>query len=147
MDAIKSLSHAFDPSWIAFSNDDPFLPLTFTTPTTNPCQQILCLPIAMPEPVGATLEPGLGARFTIPMLLKDPRRYLQTPVTLRVTEPLPIPVTTLVPQHRLHDVRCRTCVIHSTNTGTREGAQSIVFDLSSRANTDVVVLDFQTTDR
>ncbi len=86
-DKIEALAVAFDPDTIAwtYGNENMFLPLTFSTPTTDTATypsgfmscQYLCIPAAMPEPVISDTANGTSATFKIDLLLRDPRRYLQ----------------------------------------------------------------------
>jgi len=147
-DTIKALANAFDPSNIAWNNDDMFLPLTFTTVETTPvASKFLMVPIERPEPLLANTGLGYGARFSIPMLARDPRRYAQTAISRTGAGAL----TNSVGNYRSWPTITFTmsgagnASFTVGNTGTRQGAKSIIFDLSGRVNTQAITLDFDRT--
>jgi hypothetical protein len=89
-DKMKGLASACDPALIAYNNPtDSFLALDFSVPTTDTTTYATGLvpsryyarPMRLPEPVVSSYT-GLSAMFTIDFLMRDPRRYLQTAVTL-----------------------------------------------------------------
>lgn len=90
-DNIKALASATDPSKIAFYNaTDYFLPLTFSTPTRDTANyasglatsQYIGIPIRMIEPQMSVAGDGLSAAWELNLLLREPKRFLQTVTTV-----------------------------------------------------------------
>lgn len=87
-DKIKALANAFDPAAIGFRNSNPFLAFDFSVPTTDTGNyasglvpsRYYALPMRIPDPV-IDYAVGRTASFDIVLLMKDPRRYLQTATT------------------------------------------------------------------
>jgi hypothetical protein len=151
-DREEVLCNAFDPGAIAWENDDPFLlPLTFSVPTADTAtfptgyipSKYLAVPIRMPEPIDADAS-GLSARFAIPMLLRDPRRYHATVLSRAGDGTL---------ANTLADYRSYATITFTmsaaghasftaANTATRQGALSLVLDLSGRSAAQAITVDF-----
>lgn len=152
-DRIKAFSHAFDPGWIAYANSDPFLPLTFSVPTTDTtnfptglaASKVFVLPIETPMP-SETHPQSRDARFRLTLLQKDPKRYLQTPVTHNSgTLSNPAADTTSWPTLSF----TMSGAGHASFTATRAAgawyggaAQPLVLDLSGRSAGQVITVDF-----
>lgn len=149
-DKIEAFAEAFDGDKIRFNNaSNPFLPLTFTTLTTDttnyPSGQMACKYLAMP---GAIFEPVVGgkgytARISMPMLLRDPRRYLVAQSTKTGAG-----TTTNLggfrswPTLTITMAGAGSATYRITNTATTN-TTILTLDLSGRANADVVVVDFE----
>ena len=90
-DNVKALAAATDPSKIAFQNPtDYFLPLTFSTPTRDTANyatglatsKYVGIPIRMIEPQFSVANDGLSAAWELNLLLREPKRFLQTATTV-----------------------------------------------------------------
>ena len=90
-DNIKALASASDPSKIAFQNPTAyFLDLTFSTPTRDTSNYVTGLaaskytgiPIRMIEPQMSVVGDGLSAAWELNLLLREPKRFLQTATTV-----------------------------------------------------------------
>ena len=88
-DKIKALANAFDPAKIGHDNaSNPFLAFDFDVPTTDTANyatglvpsRYYALPMRVPDPV-IDYAVGYTASFDIVLLMRDPRRYLQTAAT------------------------------------------------------------------
>lgn len=149
-DKIEAMAAAFDPDTITFNHAaDPFLAMTFktlTTDTTNfPGGQMfskyLCLPGAVYEPVVGSK--GFTAAIRMPMLMKDPRRYLVTQASktgagtaTNIGDFRSWPTLTITM------AGAGSATYQFTNTATINTTH-LVLALNGLANLDVVVVDFE----
>lgn len=152
-DKMKALAAAFDPAKASHLNPSTlgYLAYDFSVPTldtTNyasgfvPSRYYLRAR-SMVEPVISDAS-GLNAKFTLDLVARDPRRYLQTTSSRTATGALDNsladyrswPTLTL----NMSGAGSATCTI--TNT-TSLGAKSLVLNLSGTVNTDVIVVDFE----
>lgn len=151
-DRVEALSEAFDPGRIAFDNTDPFLPLTFSVPTTDTANfptglaasKVFAMPTEVPIPTVAQSGNGLSARFRLTLLAKDPRRYLQTPVTLSNAGTLSVPAGAYPSYPTLTFTMSGAghAAFTIQNVSTVQGTKSLVLDLSGRSNTQAITVDF-----
>lgn len=90
-DNVRDLAKATDPARIRFQNPtDPFLALTFSTPTRDTSNfanglaacKYVGIPLRMVEPALSIAGQGLSAQWQLDFLLKEPKRFLQTASTL-----------------------------------------------------------------
>ncbi len=148
-DRIEDLAVAFDPDNIAwfYGDADMFLPLTFSTPTLDtvnyPTGLMACeyfaIPAAMPEPV---IGPeGQSATFHVDMLMRDPRRYLQTTDSLVGNGTI-----TNIGDFRSWPTISATVTGHGSATFTvavtgTQGTNTLVLDLSSNTGTTSLSID------
>lgn len=150
-DYVRALCSAFDPGRVAFNNDDPFLPLTYALPTadttTYPSGTIALKVFVMPTevPLTTTAQAGLGMsnRFRVTLIAKDPRSYLQTPVTRTDAGVLTYP--TAYPSYptitfSMSGAGATNWTV--TNTSSRQGTKSLVLDLSGRSAGQAITVDF-----
>lgn len=150
-DRVESFVHAFDPGWIAFANPtDPFLPFTFSVPTTDTtnfptglaASQVFAIPTERPRPVNARAS-GRSARFRLTLLQPDPTRYLTTASTTTGGAITNIGNTTSWPTvtFTMSGAGHASFTI-ATSGGTVQGSKSLVLDLSGRSTGQVITVDF-----
>lgn len=140
-DNIKALAAATDPSKIAFQYPtDYFLPLTFSTPTRDTANfasglapsKYVGIPIRMIEPQLSVAGDGLSAAWELNLLLREPKRFLQASTTVSgaatsansIADDRSWPVLTFT----LSGAGSATFTV--SNTGTYQGAKSLVLNLS-----------------
>lgn len=149
-DRILEFSHAFDPGWIAYANDDPFLPLTFDVPTADTsnfptglaASKVFVLPTETPMPV-ETHPQSRDARFRLTLLQADPRRYLQTAVThTSGTLSNPAADTTSWPTISFTMSGAGHASFTTTHGPGYQGTRALVLDLSGRSAGQVITVDF-----
>jgi len=151
-DRILALASAFDPGLIKFYNADPFLPLTFSVPTTDTtnyptglaASKVFVLPTEVPIPTVAKSGNGLSARFRITLLAKDPRRYLQTATTLSNAGTLTVAsgAYPCYPTLTFTMSGAGNAAFTIQNVSTAQGTTSLVLDLSGRSNGQAITVDF-----
>jgi hypothetical protein len=140
-DNMQTLGAATDPSRIAFQNPtDYFLPLTFSTPTENltaaadgtlECKYV-GIPIRMIEGQFSVAGDGLSVPWELNFLLREPKRFLQAVTTVSgaatsnnsIANDRSWPTVTFT----LSGAGSATFTIG--NTGTYQGAKSLVLNLS-----------------
>ena len=151
-DRILALATAFDPGLIKFANTDPFLPLTFSVPTTDTTNfptglaesKVFAMPTEVPIPTAAKSGNGLSARFRITLLAKDPRRYLQTATTLSNAGTLTVAAGAYptYPTLTFTMSGAGNAAFTIGNVSTSQGTKSLVLDLSGRSNGQAITVDF-----
>lgn len=152
-DKMKLLAKTFDPARVAHDNPTTqgYLAYDFSVPTEDTANypsglvpsRYYLRARACPEPVISEYT-GFTAAFTLELVARDPRRYLQTTSSVTATGALnntladyrSWPTLTL----NMSGAGSATCTI--TNT-TSLGAKSLVLNLSGTVNTDVIVVDFE----
>jgi len=149
-DRVRAFSHAFDAGWIAYANEDPFLPLAFSVPTTDTTtfptglvpSKVYVLPTETPMPAELRTN-GRKASFRLTLLQRDPRRFLQTSVT-HTSGTLTNPGdTTSWPIVSFSMSGAGSASFTLTNTAPVKGARSLVLDLSGRSNGEDILVDFE----
>ena len=157
-DKIGALVEAMDPVQIAHDNDpghdDPrnvFLPLDFSTPTADITNyptglvpsRYYALPIKLPDPI-IDRTTGFAALFDISFLIRDPRRYAQALTTVQgsVTSDNSLAGVCCTPTLTVTMSSAGNAAFTVANTTVKDGAKSLVLDLSGCVNHDVVVVDF-----
>ena len=145
-DKVKALAAATDASRIKFQNPTSWseMPLTFSTPTEDTsnfasglvASKYLGFPIRMSEPMFSVVD-GLSARYELNLLLKESKRFYQTQTSVSGNA---------TSSNSLADDRSWPTVTFSisggagsssftiSNTGTYQGAVSLVLDLSGHTS-------------
>lgn len=150
-DLIKALANAFDPVKIAHDNAaDPFIAFDFSSPTADTANyatgyvpsRYYAVPLRIPDPV-INYAVGDTAYFDATLLLRDPRRYLQTATTQTGAGTIANSLADYMSPATLTITMsgAGSATYSVTNTTTKDGAVALVLDLSGLSNGDVVVVD------
>ena len=153
-DNMQALGAATDPSRIAFRNaSDYFLPLTFSTPTENltaaadgtlECKY-LGIPIRMIEGQFSEVGDGLSAQWEMNFLLREPKRFIQAVTTVSGNA---TSANSIANDRSWPTVSwtlsggAGSATFTIANTGTYQGAKSLVLNLSGHT-TGSWVVDFR----
>ena len=150
-----ALALAFDAAKIDHENTDPYLALTFSTPTTDTttyptglvASKYLVLPRKLTLPA-ISMYTGLAGFFSIELEAIDPRRYLQTAATAQVSGT----GTSAFANSKADTYSWPTVTITATGAGSAtyqvsaslSGLTNLTLDLSGLVNTDVVTVNMAT---
>ena len=141
-DKVKALAAATDPSRIVLQNpSDYFIALTFTTPVTgNQTSKYMALPIRMAEPNLSIVGHGFAVPYELNLLLREPKRFAQTITTVSgATTTTSAGDDTSWPTVTFSLSGAGSSSFTITNTGTYQGAKSLVLNLSAHSSGSWVV--------
>lgn len=150
-DYVRALCSAFDPGRISFYNDDTFLPLTYALPTADTTSypsgaialKVFVMPTEVPLTTTSQAGQGMANRFRLTLIAKDPRSYLQTPVTLAGAGTLTYPTAyPSYPTVTFTMSGAGNAAFTITNVSSRQVSKSLVLDLSGRSNGQAITVDF-----
>jgi len=147
-DKMAVLATAFDPAVVAYNNPtDSFLALDFSTPTTDTvnfanglmASRYYVRARVAPEPM-VTSWTGWSAMFSLDLLVKDPRRYIQAALSVTGTGTAANTLATTVswPLVTITASGAGSATYSVANTTL---SKTLTLNLSGLVNTNVVVVD------
>ncbi len=153
-DRIEALAKAFDPAKASHENasSEGFLAFDFSVPTEDTTNYATGLiPSRYYARSQLCVEPaftaylGLAAPFRIQLLMRDPRRYLQTETTQAGAGTIDNSLADYRswPTITITMAGAGSATYKVMNTTALSGGKSVTLDLSGCVNTDVVVIDME----